>query len=182
MPSSGAFLFLHLLTCWPLVLSENRWLMVDTPEFCFGRQALISDLVQHAKERVSSGCVIVLVPGNSIPAGSGKTCLARKLAQALQDIYQGSHVELPLGGSTKDVVDTPTAKTGLVRRFTENVIDLERSYQGLFVGEGPLRNGVLLLDDARSGEQILPLLPISFDSCIIVTSRCVSGVNLIDCV
>ena len=42
---------------------------------------------------------------------------------------------------------------------------------GLFVGEGSLRHGVLIFDDARGTEQVLPLLPVSYDCCIIITSR-----------
>lgn len=149
----------------------SRRLLVEVPEYCLGRTQLLSELVQYAKERSTKGCIIALVPGSVIPAGSGKTCLARRLTQALQDVYLGSHVELPLGGSSKELVDTQTAKTALVMRLGGDTTDLERSYQGLFVGEGALRNGVLMLDDVRNADQVLPLLPISFDCCLLLTSR-----------
>ena len=151
---------------------HRRRLLVEVPEFCLGRHALLTDLIQHARERTGTGCVIVFVPGSVIPAGSGKTCLARKLAQALQDIYPGSHVELPLGGSSRENVDTATAKTALLARLGESIADMERSYQGLFIGEGPMCNGLLLLDDARNADQVLPLLPVSYNCCLLVTSRC----------
>lgn len=149
-----------------------RRMLIEAPEFCLGRQAILTDLAQHARERVSTGCVIVFVPGSVIPAGSGKTCLARRLAHIVQDTYKGSLLEIPLGGSSREAADVASLKMAMVSRLGGSVADLERSYQGLYVGEGSLRNGILLLDDARGAEQVLPLLPVSFDCLILVTSRC----------
>lgn len=121
------------------------------------------------------------MPPDGIPGGTGKTTAALALVAHLsrKRIHQGAQVYAKLV-TNNDTALAPlqAMREVLVRCFgaaAEKMIQSEastnRHYQSLFLADGLLHGGTLVLDDAKTEEQIIALLPSAGRTVVIVTSR-----------
>ncbi len=132
-----------------------------------GRVAELNDLRKRMTEKG------VTITGLQGMGGIGKTELALVLAQELKDRYPDAQIYLDLRGAHEQDPLTPAeAMAHVVRSFhpeaqmPEDEAGLLAMYHSLFTNKRVL----LLMDNARGKEQVLPLLPPE-GSCLLVTSR-----------
>ncbi len=129
-------------------------------------------------------------PGAMIAAGLqgmggiGKTELARRIAQERWDAYPDAHLEIDLLGASPSPLSSAGALTQLIQdlepqaQLPEDEPTLVRIFQSTLQD----KRGILLLDNAASAEQVLPLLPPS-GWLTLITSRfhfVVPGLEVLD--
>ncbi len=117
--------------------------------------------------------LIVIVPGDGVPCGTGKTTFARHLGVELGDIFPGRKFEINLGEG-KGAIHAAEAKMWICRSDDEDSVDfkLDDRYDALFENGGPFANGVILIDNAKDAAHAAPLIPRKgLPCCVIVTSR-----------
>ncbi len=104
--------------------------------------------------------------------GVGKTALALKLAELLTPRYPDAQFFLNLKGTSDKPISSGAAMAHVIRAYhpaaklPESEAELKPLYQSVLHGQAAL----LLMDNARDGQQVLPLLPPA--TCLLlVTSR-----------
>ena len=153
------------------VAAATRTLPRDIASFT-GRQ---QELEQLAKAAAGAGGVVSIHAIGGM-AGVGKTAFAVHAAHRLADRFPGGQIFLPLHGHTpgQQPVDPEDALASLL--LTAGVPPAQvppglEARMALWRDRLAGRQLLLVLDDAASSEQVLPLLPGSGGSLVLVTSR-----------
>lgn len=114
----------------------------------------------------------VTISGLQGMGGIGKTALALKLAERLTPRYPDAQFFLDLKGTSDKPLSPAEAMAHVIRAYhptaklPESETELKPLYQSVLHGQRAL----LLMDNARDGQQVLPLLPPA--TCLLlVTSR-----------
>ncbi|MEU8286077.1 BTAD domain-containing putative transcriptional regulator [Micromonospora sp. NPDC048905] len=137
-----------------------------------GREDVMSRLLaetRRVEERVPAVHVIDGMPG------SGKTTMAVHLARRLSDRYPDAALFIDLRGhDEKNRVEAANALVTLLRQLEVPAVrvpvELEARVE-LWRQELARRRSVIVLDNAASSEQIMPLLPAEPTTVVLVTSR-----------
>ncbi|WP_308301726.1 tetratricopeptide repeat protein [Frankia umida] len=164
----------------PGVVTPPRDLPPRT-RFFTGRQQEITELVsladmacrQDSHAAVTGASVILSVHGM---AGVGKTTLALHTAHELADRFPDGSLFLDLHGATPSVDPTEpvTALGELLRRLGvpgEQIPPTPEARAALYRGRLAGTRTLVVLDNARSTDQVLALLPATAGCLVIVTSR-----------
>jgi tetratricopeptide (TPR) repeat protein/transcriptional regulator with XRE-family HTH domain len=153
------------------VAAATRTLPRDVPSFT-GRER---ELEQLAKAAAGAGGVVAIHAIGGM-AGVGKTAFAVHAAHRLADRFPGGQIFLPLHGHTpgQEPVDPEDALASLL--LTAGVAPAQippglEARMALWRDRLAGRQLLLILDDAVDSEQVLPLLPGSGGSLVLVTSR-----------
>ncbi|WP_331734818.1 caspase, EACC1-associated type [Streptomyces sp. NBC_00887] len=161
-----------------------RLITLKSPRTDFvGRQAWLDEIVSLGKEtaQAGGGPAVVIVHGMG---GAGKTEIIRQAADRLTDHFDAAHFEIALDGYTKDrdPQDPDLIITEHLQRIGYQPQEIPKSpnareteWKSWLSG----KRALLLLDNAREAEQIMPLLPgPTSPSLVLITSRDrLNGVN-----
>ena len=142
--------------------SRRRDLVRDIPDFS-GRAEEIARLCALG---TAGGVPVAVIDG--MP-GVGKTALAVHVAHRLAPSYPDAQLQVDLGATSSAV-----ALDRLLRAIgvpDEDIPPDESGRAALWRAELAHRRVLVLLDDARSTSQVLPLLPGSPGSLVLVTTR-----------
>jgi tetratricopeptide (TPR) repeat protein/transcriptional regulator with XRE-family HTH domain len=158
-------------TLAPGVAAATRTLPRDVVSFT-GRQRELRELIDTAE--TAGGPVGIYAVGGM--AGVGKTAFAVHAAHQLATQFPAGQIFLPLHGHTpgQQPVDPNDALASLLLTIGVPAGQVPPGLQAriaLWRDQLVSRRLLLLLDDAVSSEQVLPLLPGNGDSLILVTSR-----------
>ncbi|MGC5011924.1 BTAD domain-containing putative transcriptional regulator [Streptosporangium sp. DT93] len=144
----------------------------DVPGFTGRSEELrrLKELASAADVRGEAG--VILISG---APGVGKSALALRFARGLTDDYQSGQLHLDLRGFSNEARPMEPAEalghllTGLgnAPETGEDVQALSSRYRSLVAG----RRLLIVLDNARSAEQVRPLLPGDPSCLVLVTSR-----------
>jgi tetratricopeptide (TPR) repeat protein/transcriptional regulator with XRE-family HTH domain len=154
--------------------ASTRGLPRDIASFT-GRQRELAELMGPVTEASDAGAVVGIHAIGGM-AGIGKTAFAVHAAHRLADRFPGGQIFLPLHGHTpgQQPVDPADALASLLRtagvapgQIPPGLAARTTLWRDRLAGQKLL----LLLDDAVSSEQVLPLLPGSGRSLVLVTSR-----------
>jgi tetratricopeptide (TPR) repeat protein/DNA-binding XRE family transcriptional regulator len=155
-------------------VAATRTLPRDIASFT-GRQQELAALVAAAADAAGSGGVVGIHAIGGM-AGVGKTAFAVHAAHQLADRFPAGQIFLPLHGHTpgQRPVDPGDALASLL--LTAGVAAGQippglSARTALWRDRLAGRQLLLVLDDAASSEQVLPLLPGSGGSLVLVTSR-----------
>ncbi len=139
-----------------------------------GRQGELAwlDRALSEQSRAGAGTTVSVVTGT---AGVGKSALALAWASRVRGQFGDGQLYADLRGyAASPAVDAFEAVAGFLRalgvashRIPSTLAEASALYRTLLAGKRML----VVLDDARSAEQIRPLIPGSPDSCVLVTSR-----------
>ncbi|MGW4678906.1 BTAD domain-containing putative transcriptional regulator [Micromonospora taraxaci] len=133
-----------------------------------GRQQTLARLIKD----VEAGARIQLIDGM---AGSGKTTLAVHIATALAGDYPDAQLYIDLHGHSERTPLTPTAAVATLLRQVgvpaERVPTSQDDRLALWRSELAGRRALLLLDNAATADQVIPLLPNGSQCLILITSR-----------
>ncbi|NIM04478.1 MAG: tetratricopeptide repeat protein [Armatimonadetes bacterium] len=150
-------------TSSPTVTSLHQ---LPTPPGDFtGREAELKDLMEAMQERG------IAISGLRGAGGIGKTALALKLAERLKESYPDAQFFLDLKGTSEPLTATE-AMAHIIRghqpeaRLPDDEAQLNGLYRSVLDG----KRALLLMDNARSAEQVEPLIPPA--GCVmLITSR-----------
>jgi hypothetical protein len=154
--------------------AATRTLPRDIGSFT-GRQRELQELVDAAVGAAESGAVVSVHAIGGM-AGIGKTAFAVHAAHRLADRFPGGQIFLPLHGHTpgQRPVDPADALASLLltsgipaAQIPPGVEARMALWRDRLAGQQLL----LVLDDAASSEQVLPLLPGAGGNLVLVTSR-----------
>ena len=140
--------------------------MPSPPHDFTGRSAELEELLEAVRERG------VTISGLQGMGGIGKTALALVLADRLKDNYPDAQFYLDLRGAEQSPVTAEEAMAHVIRGFhptaqlPEGQAEMEALYRSALDG----KRALLLMDNARDGEQVEPLIPPS-GCLLLVTSR-----------
>jgi tetratricopeptide (TPR) repeat protein/transcriptional regulator with XRE-family HTH domain len=154
--------------------AATRTLPRDISSFT-GRRQELQDLVGTAAGAAgSSGVVSIHAIGGM--AGIGKTAFAVHAAHQLADRFPAGQIFLPLHGHTpgQAPVDPADALASLLATLGVPVGQIPPGLEArmaLWRDRLAEKQLLLILDDAASSEQVLPLLPGAGGSLVLVTSR-----------
>lgn len=144
--------------------SHRRDLVRDVPDFT-GREAEVARLCGLA----AAGADVVPVAVVDGMPGVGKTALAVHVAHRLAPSFPDAQLQVELGGAAPAEV-----LARLLRAIGASDADIPAGVSAraaLWRAELAHRHVLVLLDDALSAEQVLPLLPGSPGSLVLVTTR-----------
>ncbi|MFL6077626.1 MAG: AfsR/SARP family transcriptional regulator [Mycobacteriales bacterium] len=150
-------------------------LPADVPGFT-GQAALLGalDALLAGPGGAEPGTVVISAVSGM--AGVGKTALAVHWARRIRDRFPDGQLYVNLRGF--DTADTPVAPAQAIRGFLDalGVAPAEipadpQAQAGLYRSLVADRRLLVLLDNARDTEQVIPLLPGGSGSLIVVTSR-----------
>ena len=155
-----------------------RWrpaqLPADLP-FFVGRADLMSRVRGHVAQQESTRRTPAIVAFNGMP-GVGKTAVALRLAHKLAPDYPDGQLHLDLRGfaddgrpaTVEEALRDLISGLGVEQRL---IPDGRQAMAGLFRTMLRDRRVLILLDDARSADQIFDLLPSASGCLALVTSR-----------
>ena len=147
-------------------------LPADTADFT-GRAGELRQVLGLARTPSGGGgAPTVIVLGGT--AGAGKTALAVHAAHALKDPFPDGRLYAALHGPDDRPLDPSDVLHALLQATGARPEDIPATADGrarAFCGWAAERALLLLLDDAAGTEQVLPLLPGSGRSAVLVTSR-----------
>jgi tetratricopeptide (TPR) repeat protein len=157
----------------PGVLFQVPNQLLAPPRQPLGREEVVRILTEHVRRRQETGVAsVVLLSG--LP-GVGKSLLASHLAHQLRDRFPDGVLYENLKGFAGDDV-RPVEPEQVLTRFLRELAP-QAPVTGLAAQSAALRSALthrsvlIVLDDAASAEQVLPLLPGTGTSAVIVTSR-----------
>ncbi|MEW2382478.1 BTAD domain-containing putative transcriptional regulator [Micromonospora sp. NPDC047707] len=155
------------------------WLPRPVTDFV-GRRHLVERLLAETHRTGDRASPVHLIDGM---AGSGKTTIAVQVARLLAERYPDAALLIDLAGHGRDdPVEPAAALVTLLRQLgvPSGRIPAELDYRiELWRRELSLRRAVVVLDNAASAEQVLPLLPTAPGAVVIITSRRrLSGLDL----
>ncbi|WBQ05848.1 helix-turn-helix domain-containing protein [Kribbella sp. CA-293567] len=137
-----------------------------------GRVQELDDLVRVLRASDDSPAVIISAVGGM--GGVGKSALAIKAGHLVADDYPDGQLYLNLGGGDRSPLSTPDALSAVLRSLgvplgddPDNIDQAVGRYRTALA----YRRVLLLLDDAASLDQVLPLLPGTRGSAVVITSR-----------
>ncbi|MDG9675659.1 BTAD domain-containing putative transcriptional regulator [Micromonospora sp. DH14] len=137
-----------------------------------GREDVLSRLLAETRRVEERVPPVHMIDGM---AGSGKTALAVHLARRLSDRYPDATLFIDLcGHGDKNRVEPAGALVTLLRQLEVPADRVPVEFDAraeLWRRELGRRRSVLVLDNAASSEQILPLLPTEPTAVVLVTSR-----------
>src|ERR1700733_492444 len=156
------------------VAAAMRTLPRDIGSFT-GRRRELEKLVDAAVRATEAGRVVGIHAIGGM-AGVGKTAFAVHAAHRLADQFPGGQIFLPLHGHTpgQQPVDPADALASLLLTLGVPPPQIPPGLEArmaLWRDRVAERQLLLILDDAASSEQVLPLLPGSGGSLVLVTSR-----------
>jgi len=154
----------------PPTVPAPRELPADVGAFT-GREQHLS-VLDELLDRPSSTVVISAVSG---AGGVGKTALAVHWAHRAADRFPDGQLYIDLGGYDRA---EPVAPAAALARFLRSLgldgaylpqdeAELAARYRSMMAG----RRMIVVLDNARTAEQVRPLLPGTADNLVVVTSR-----------
>lgn len=147
------------------------WLPRVVPDV-IGRTATVARLVAETRRVESRTSAVHLIDGM---AGTGKTTLAVHLARRFAVRYPDAQLFIDLRGHGGDEPVEPAAALATLLRqlgVPGGRIPAEPDYRvELWRRELARRRAVVVLDNAASGDQVLPLLPTAPGTVVLVTSR-----------
>jgi tetratricopeptide (TPR) repeat protein len=154
--------------------AATRTLPRDIASFT-GRQHELAELVDAAAGAAGPGGMVGIAAIGGM-AGVGKTALAVHAAHRLADRFPAGQIFLPLHGHTpgRRPVDPGDALASLLVTAgvtAAQIPDGTEARTALWRDRLAGRQLLLVLDDAASSEQVLPLLPGDGGSLVLVTSR-----------
>ncbi|MCM0674201.1 tetratricopeptide repeat protein [Micromonospora phytophila] len=152
-------------------MEPGSWLPRAVPDFV-GRTETIARLTAETRRIEDHASVVHVIDGM---AGSGKTTLAVQLARREFLRYPDAQLFIDLRGhGDRQPVEAAAALATLLRQLGvpggRIPAELERRIE-LWRRELAGRRSVVVLDNAASAEQVLPLLPVVPGTVMIVTSR-----------
>jgi tetratricopeptide (TPR) repeat protein len=153
----------HYHPSTPHTINPLRQLQAPPRDFT-GRQAELKELT----EQLGRG---VTIAGAQGAGGVGKTALALKLAEQIKDRYPDAQFYLDLRGVSERPLTAIDAMLHVIRSFHPDYKpnsddEAQAAYRDALDG----RRALLLMDNARSAEEVAPLIPPA--GCVmIVTSR-----------
>jgi tetratricopeptide (TPR) repeat protein/transcriptional regulator with XRE-family HTH domain len=152
-------------------VAATRTLPRDIASFT-GRQRELAELAEAAAG--SGGVVSIHAIGGM--AGIGKTAFAVHAAHRLAGRFPGGQIFVPLHGHTPghQPADPADALAGLLLTVGVAVARIPAGLEArmiLWRDRAAQRQLLLILDDATGSEQVIPLLPGSGGSLVLVTSR-----------
>ncbi|MEU5780179.1 AfsR/SARP family transcriptional regulator [Micromonospora lupini] len=137
-----------------------------------GRGNLLSRILAETRRVEERAPAVHIIDGM---AGSGKTTLAVHLARQLSVRYPDAMLFIDLGGhGAKNRVEPASALVTLLRQLDVPAARIPVEFDErveLWRRELGRRRSVVVLDNAASSEQILPLLPTEPTAVVLVTSR-----------
>lgn len=138
-----------------------------------GRADELSALLAYANEATPGVPTVVAVNGL---AGVGKTSLALHAAHRLVDQYPDAHLFVDLCGHTADrgVLSAEEALDSLLRCLGVPAAEMPARLDervALWRTQLHRRRALVVLDNAVTVDQLLPLLPPSGDALVLITSR-----------
>lgn len=141
-------------------------LLADPTGF-LGRETELR-LLDGARDRPPArrdGPLVAYLTGSQ---GTGKTALATHWAHRVADDYPDGQFHLDLGDAATDQLGTCLRTLGVA---AGNVPSARPERRALYRSILSKRRVLVLLDDARSADQVVELLPGSAGSCVVVTGR-----------
>jgi DNA-binding SARP family transcriptional activator len=149
----------------PVQLPSGTWPFV-------GRDDQFQQLSRHLLSPAPAATPLALITGMG---GSGKTELAVRWAHQAAARFPDGQLYLDLQGYSLLPPLTPVAALGSLLRALgvsgDQVPDSPQEMAGLFRSKAAGRRLLLLLDNARSAEQVRPLVPGEPGCAVLVTSR-----------
>jgi len=154
--------------------TATRTLPRDIASFT-GREPELRQLVSAVTGAANPGGVVSIHAIGGM-AGIGKTAFAVHAAHRLADRFPGGQIFLPLHGHTPGLPPVPPEDALASLLLTAGVLAAQipaslEARMALWRDRLAERQLLLVLDDAASSEQVLPLLPGSGGSLVLVTSR-----------
>jgi DNA-binding SARP family transcriptional activator len=149
-------------------------LPADLPSFV-GRTGILSQVRDLLTQRGSAGRTAAIVAFDGMP-GIGKTVLALRLAHEFASAYPDGQLHLDLRGFAE--VDRPVTAEEALRDLISglgveqwHIPDGRQAMAGLYRTLLRNRRVLIVLDDARSTDQVVDLLPSSPGCLVFLTSR-----------
>lgn len=149
-------------------------LPADLPSFV-GRTGILSQVRDLLTQRGSAGRTAAIVAFDGMP-GIGKTVLALRLAHEFASAYPDGQLHLDLRGFAD--VDRPVTAEEALRDLISglgveqwHIPDGRQAMAGLYRTLLRNRRVLIVLDDARSIDQVVDLLPSSAGCLVFLTSR-----------